>query len=479
MELTRILFWLGRTFLLCTGLFTLTALVGVLGQDFSGAVIMASIGVTIGVFGLLLVMLSSGFDARESKSEALLFLILFWVLVPAVLCLPFLFLGPSASLLEAYFESVSAFTTTGASRLVPDELRPVLVFWRALVQWVGGVSVATFAIVIFAAVNQTGTGVHKSMLYTLRNGELFSRLIGIGRLVAGIYLFLALVGFVLMTFGGAPAFDSLCLALSGISTGGLTPRAGPLQLYIPPFAATVLGILCVVGAMNIAVIWDFMRLRKMRNALRLIFNVEHRALLVIFAVLILIGLGYSGFGSFGDLILDSAFFASSTGFQYQVISLDLIPPVILVTLALTGGSALSTAGGVKLIRILLLFRHLQTELSRLSHPSRVIPVKFRTQIIPDSAFLSIWMYFFAYTLAFGVGIAAFGVVGLPLDDAITSSAATLSNVGPLLGLTLPESGLTYAEFTNGQMSVGIILMLLGRLEVLAALALVLPNFWKP
>lgn len=478
MDLNRILFWLGRTFLLCTGLFAITACVGIVSKDLGASIVMAATGVMVGVFGLLLVMLSAGFDARESKSEALVFLFLFWVLVPGVFCLPYLFLGSSPTLLSAYFESVSAFTTTGASRLEPDNLRPALLFWRSAVQWVGGVSVATFAVVVFAAVNQTGTGVHKSMLFTLQNGELFRRLVGIGRLVAGVYLFLALVGFILMTFGGAPAFEALCLALSGVSTGGLTPRAGPLQLYIPPFAATVLGILCVLGCMNIAVIWDFIRVRKSRNALRLFLNVEHRAILVIFAVLILIGIWFSGLSSFGDLILDSAFFVSSTGFQYQVISLDLIPPVILVTLALTGGSALSTAGGVKLIRILLLFRHLQTELSRLSHPSRVIPVKFRTRIIPDAAFISIWMYFFAYTLAFGVGIAAFGVVGLPLDDAITSSAASLSNMGPLLDLTMPESGLTYEQFTNGQMGVALFLMLLGRLEVLAALVLVLPNFWK-
>lgn len=439
---------------------------------------MTAFGGTVGVAGLLLIMLSSGFDTRESKAEALLFLVAFWVFMPAMLSLPFLFLGPNSSFLSAYFESVSAFTTTGASRLNPDELSPVLLFWRSIVQWIGGVSVATFAIVILAAINQTGTGVHKSMLYTLRRGELFSRLSGIGQLVAGIYLFLALLGFILMTFGGAPAFEALCLALSGISTGGLTPRAGPLQLYIPPFAATVLGILCVLGAMNVAVIWDYLRLRKARNVLRMFFNVEHRAIFVILAFLVLIGVVFSGLGSLRDLLLDSAFFVSSAGFQYQVISLDLIPPVILITVALTGGSALSTAGGVKLIRILLLFRHLSTELSRLSHPSRVIPVKFRTQIIPDAAFLSIWMYFFAYTLAFGVGIAAFGVVGLPLDDAIASAAASLSNVGPLLDLTLPESGLTYAQFTGGQMCVGIVLMLLGRIEVLAALALILPNFWK-
>jgi trk system potassium uptake protein TrkH len=479
MSINRILFWIGRTLLLCTALFGVSSLVALFARDFSGAIHMASFGISVGVFGYLLIMLSEGFDSRETKSEALLFLILFWLLMPAILSLPFRYMGASPTILAAYFESVSAFTTTGASSLNPDELSPILLFWRSLVQWIGGVSVATFAVVILAAVNQTGTGVHKSMLFTLQGGKLFNRLSKIGTLVAGVYLFLALIGFILMTLGGTSTFDALCLALSGVSTGGLTPRAGPLQLYVPPFAATVLAILCVFGAMNLAVIWDMLRLRKARSVARLILNVEHRALFVILFILVLIGVLFSGLSSFGDLILDSAFFVSSAGFQYQVISLDLIPPVILITFALTGGSALSTAGGVKLIRILLLFRHLGTELSRLSHPSRVIPVSFRNRIIPDSAFLSIWMYFFAYTLAFGVGIAAFGVVGLGLDDAIASSAASLSNVGPLLGLTLPESGLTYAQFTNGQMSVSIVLMLLGRMEVLAALALILPNFWKP
>ena len=478
MAMNRILFWIGRTLLLCTVLFAIGGLVAAFGRDIDQAISFGAFGVSVGVFGVLLVMLSAGFDGRESKAEALLFLILFWLIMPAVLCLPFRFLGPSPTWLSAYFESVSAFTTTGASRLNPEELSAVLLFWRSLVQWIGGVSVATFAVVILAAINQTGTGVHKSMLYTLQGGKLFNRLIGVGGLVAGVYFFLSLVGFILMTLGGAPAFEALCLSLSGVSTGGLTPRAGPLQLYIPPFAAAVLAILCVLGAMNVAVIWDFFRLRKPVYALRLLMNVEHRALFVILCALVLLGVFFSGMGSFGDLILDSAFFVSSAGFQYQVISLDLIPPVILITFALTGGSALSTAGGVKLIRILLLFRHLGTELSRLSHPSRVVPVTFRKRIIPDSAFLSIWMYFFAYTLAFGIGIAAFGVVGLPLDDAIGSAASSLSNVGPLLDLTLPESGLTYAQFTNGQMCVSIGLMLLGRIEVLAALALVLPKFWE-
>ena len=439
---------------------------------------MASLGIPVGVFGLLFVMLSSGSDTLESKAEIIVFLVLFWITVPIILSLPFRVLGASPTLLSAYFESVSAFTTTGATRLVPDNLSRVLLFWRSLLQWAGGVSVATFAIVVLAAVNQTGTGVHRSILFTIKKGELFSRLLAIGRLVACIYLSISAIGFTLMALGGAPSFEALCLSLSGVSTGGLTPRAGPLQVYIPPFAALVLAIICVLGAMNIAIIWDFLRRRKFRDMLRLAASAEHRALFTLIGVLTIIALIFSDVSHLFDAILDSAFFASSTGFQYQVISLDMIPPAILITVALVGGCALSTAGGVKLIRMLLLFRHLSTELSRLSHPSRIVPVKFRSQTIPDAAFLSIWMYFFAYTLAFGVGISLMGVVGLPLDDAIASTAAGLSNVGPLLDLTLPESGLTYADFTDGQMIIYIFMMILGRIEVLAAIALFMPNFWR-
>ena len=110
----------------------------------------------------------------------------------------------------------------------------------------------------------------------------------------------------------------------------------------------------------------------------------------------------------------------------------MIPPVILIALALVGGSALSTAGGVKLIRILLLFRHFETDLLRLTHPSRTVPVVFRGQVIPDEAFLSIWMYFFGYTFVFGMGILSLSAVGLDFETAVTASAASLSNMGPLL-----------------------------------------------
>ncbi|WP_409433722.1 TrkH family potassium uptake protein [Litorimonas sp. RW-G-Af-16] len=478
MAITRIILWLGNSFVFCAALFAITAITAFVSLDITGATRMAFLTFIAGVIGAVLIAMTFNTSSRETNVEAIIFLFLFWLTVPLLTALPFVVLEGSPTYFAAYFEAVSAFTTTGASQIDADLQRPALLFWRSLLQWFGGVCSATFAVVILAALNLTGTGVHRSMLFTRKKGELFARLLSIGRLVAGIYLFLSTIGFIFMVIGGTPAFDAICLSLSGISTGGLAPRTGALSLYLSPFSAMILAVLCALGALNIAVIWDLMRGRRWIDVVRLFGNIEHRGWMVITGLLILLSVLYIGPQFLFGLIVDSIYFTSSAGFQYDVLSIDLLPPVVLVCLALIGGSALSTAGGVKVIRILLLLRHLGTDLSRLSHPSRILPVTFKSSVIPDRAFLSIWMYFFGYTLCFGLGIAAFGAVGLGLEDAMTVSAATLSNMGPLLPLTLPESGLTYASFTPLQMAVACALMLLGRVEILAAIVLFTPTFWR-
>ena len=478
MALTRIILWLGNSIVFCAALFAITSLTAFIGTDLDAAINMAGLTIVSGLIGTIFIATTYNTSTRESNAEAIVFLFLFWIIVPLISAFPFWVLGASPSFFSAYFEGVSAFTTTGATQLVADAQRPSVLFWRSLLQWFGGVTSATFAVVILASLNLTGTGVHRSLLFTFKKGELFTRLIGIGRIVAGIYMFISAVGFILMTLGGTPAFESICLALSGVATGGLSPRSGTLSEFLSPFSVTVLAVICTLGAMNIAVLWDVLRGRNWSNFRRVFTNVEHRGLYGMTAFMIVLGVIYAGPQNLFALIVDSLFFVSTAGYQYDVISLDVVHPVVLVCAALVGGAALSTAGGVKIIRMLLLLRHLSTDLSRLSHPSRIIPVTFKSQTIPDNAFLSIWMYFFAYTLCFGLGISAFGAAGFTLPDAMTASAASLSNMGPLLTLTYPESGLTYADFTPLQMMVSCGLMLLGRVEILAAIVLFTPGFWR-
>ncbi|MEL6687105.1 MAG: potassium transporter TrkG [Pseudomonadota bacterium] len=478
MRLLKVLLWLGYALVSSAAMMFLTAAISATLLEFEEAGLMVMLALISGLVGALMVTASFKASNKESASEAILFLILFWSVVPVVSSLPFYVLGATDSVVTAVFEGVSAMTTTGATTLDPDTLSQTLLIWRSLLQFFGGVSVATFAIVILAALNLTGTGIYRSGLFTFRTGELFGRIVGIGRLVLAIYLFMVGISFSLMIIGGTDTIIALCLALSGISTGGLQPFSGPLANVITPFSAGVLGVLCLLGAFNISVLWDFLRQRRLEPFLRLFSHAEHRALFGLIIGLIFVTVIFASLYNLGPAIFDSIYFVSSAGYRYDVISLDMVPAPILIALSLIGGSALSTAGGIKVIRLLLLFRHLGNDIDRLSHPSRIKPVKFRGQAVKDDEFLSIWMYFFGYSLCYAIGALFLSASGLNLEDALATSAASLANIGPLLDMTLPASGLRYADFTNLQLTVSAVLMLVGRVEVLVALSLILPSTWR-
>jgi len=476
MAITRIILWLGNTLVICAALFALTAVLGLGFQEPADAIIFGGIALVIGILGSIFIISTQNTPARETTADALVFLLLFWGLVPVVMALPFYASGASSSMVNAWYESVSAFTTTGASSHHPSDLSQSILIYRSLLQWFGGVVVATFAVVILAALNLSGTGVHRSMLFTLKKGELFGRLIGIGRLIAGVYALFAGICFAGMILTGTPPFEAMCLSLSGISTGGLTPRDGFLASYISPLSAVVLAFFCLLGATNVAILWDLVRARNLRFTFGVISNVEFRTMLFIAGFLFLVGLVYTGLLHGFTVAVEALMFVSSAGFDYHVIGLEMIPPTLLIAFALIGGSALSTAGGIKIIRLLLLFRHLTTDLNRLSHPSRVVPVLFRGQVLPDRAFLSIWMYFLGYTLVFAAGTLALGASGMSYESAIASSAAGLANMGPLLDATLTP--LSYAQFSAPQQVIMGVAMLIGRVEVLAVLAVLSPSLWR-
>ena len=143
-----------------------------------------------------------------------------------------------------------------------------------------------------------------------------------------------------------------------------------MAAYVGPASAMVLALFCLSGAFSVAVLWDMVRKRGWRNQLRVVRNVEHRGVLIIAGGLLLTGLFFAGPLQLATLLPEAIYFASSTGFDYQVIGIEMLPPAILIAVVLVGGAALSTTGGIKIIRMILLLRHLVTDLSRLPHPSR-------------------------------------------------------------------------------------------------------------
>lgn len=453
----------------------ISSLLGFALGEPDAAIATAISGAICGLVGFLLSFITRGMQARESFSEALMFLVLFWLVIPLFAAIPYLALGVADSYVAAYFEAVSAFTTTGASALEHDVIPRTLHVFRSLLQWGGGVIVATFAVVILAALNLQGTGVHRSILFTFRKGELFQHLANVVKVIATIYLAISTICFVFLLLSGTAIFEAFCLSMTAVATGGLTPSGEPLDFYVGNIGLIALCVSCLLGAFNVAVVWDVIRNLTWADFKRLFLNVEHRALFVVVGVLIITAGFYTDFRHMATVMPEAIFFATSAGYDQNVIGVEMVPPVILISLALVGGSALSTTGGLKLIRVLLLFKHLDTDMDRLTHPSRVVPVIFRAQPLPDQAFLSIWMYFFGYTLVFGAGIMALAMTGMEFPVAVAGSAASVSNMGPLLPATLPNYD--YGSFTMAQMAISSMLMLIGRVEVLAAFAFLSPRLW--
>ena len=411
----------GRLFSIFAGLYALSAVISLGLAELHAALVFLSLAVVIGLVGFIFIISSTYKDRNETNIDALMFLILFWCVSPILSALPYALLMNDMSLLSLLFEGVGSITTSGASGIMPSELPNPLHIWRGLVQFFGGIVVTTFAIVILATLNLTGTGIHRSLLFTYQHEDLYARVIAIGLIVTGIYSFLMVAATMILLIFGASPVQAFCLALGGVSTSGLSPIDGPLAAILSPFGAFLFACICFFGALNFAVIWDMTRLRNLRSLIRMLTNVEHRALLVMVSLLIIIAAIYFGGPNIGDSVIEAIFFVSTAGYDYNIIALEMVPSIILITFALVGGSALSTAGGLKIIRVLLLLRHLETDLSRLSHPSGVYPVKFRGQVIRDRSFLSIWMYFFGYTCIFGFGIIAFAATGIDLRAQLRSA----------------------------------------------------------
>ena len=476
MAITRIILWLGYSALFC-------AIIMALGALFSFALLEPHLGGPFlfvcglcTLFGGLLAFSTRNAPVRESSKDAMIFLVLFWAVIPLVLCIPFKLSGVTPDWTRAYFESVSAFTTTGASTLVADDTPRTFLIWRSILQFCGGVASATLAVVILAALNLTGSGIHKSKLFTLRRGELFPRLLAIGKIIGFVYLVIATLCCVGLLISGSHLFDALCLSLSAISTGGLTPHSSGLSSYVSRFGAIIIAITCVLGAANIALVWDMLRLKTRVSLRRAVFNLEHRGLFAMAAVIVLFGAYFAGISNLFPVAVESLYMVTTAGFDYEVIGVDVVPPSVLIMTALVGGSAISTAGGLKIIRLILLLSHASTDIDRMSHPSRVKLVHFRGQVLPDRAFMSVWMYFFGYTLVFALGTLALGTAGAGYPIAVSASAAALSNVGPLLDATFPLQN--YESLNNAQISILSVLMLLGRVEVLAAFAIFTPSLWR-
>ncbi|HOU54249.1 MAG TPA: TrkH family potassium uptake protein [Myxococcota bacterium] len=414
------------------------------------------------------------------RREAFAVVALGWVSVSLLGAVPYVLSGALPSPVDAFFESVSGFTTTGSSVVAePESLPRALLYWRALTQWLGGMGI----IVLFLAVfTQLGIGA-RFLFHSEVPGPLKETLTPHVRDTSAalwrIYGAMTLAQTVLLWVSGMDLFDALLHAFTTLSTGGFSTRAASLAHWNGTAAPLITLVFMVLAGLNFSLYQHLTH----GHARPLIRDRETRlylALLAIATLLVAIDIR-SLCSGVGEALFQAAFQVASlmttTGFVTD--DFDRYPDfsrILLVVLMMVGASAGSTAGGIKVVRLLLLARLAHRSLYRLVRPQVVMPIRIGDRVVPETAVMEVSGFFVIYLTVFAV--AALYVAGRGIDaaTALSSVAATLGNIGP--GLAQVGAIRHYGDLPADVKTLLSLLMLLGRLELMTPLALLLPVTWR-
>ncbi len=409
-----------------------------------------------------------------------------WVALPVFASFPFLLSGSIGDLPSAYFEAVSGLTTTGASVFADvDELALGIVFWRAFLQWLGGVGVFITALAILAPLNIGGMHLLKSALPHGEGRGFMPRARGVIWPLLGIYSLLTLICTLLLWAAGLPIFDGLMLAMSTVSTGGFMPygtTGDPVGGFAVQF---VLLIFMPAGALNITYIWAlahgkgvFLR----RDAESTLFL----RIAVLAAILIAAGIflasraaDFGGvFSTFWNSLFLSVSALSTTGFTPVAgARLPLASAIILFALVIVGAAAGSTAGGIKLLRVGAMARHSRREIHRLAHPHSIVPLYHQDRQISEHDMSAIWFVFFGFVAMAALGTIILSALKLPFYSAAAAAFTAIGNAGPMVVVMDPAFP-GYAGLRDAGLWVLSFLMIIGRLEISMLIAVLTRLFWR-
>ena len=431
-----------------------------------------------GFMGAGLVFALTGRQASRPDREAAFYAGLTLLTLPIFGAIPFMASPELGGPVGAYFEAVSAVTTTGATAYPSLEATPQsLLFWRSLLAWLGGLGAIVFASVILVPVFSPGLPVLAIPLPAIERSSLFIRLRRMTIIVGPVYAALLIATFAALWIAGLAPFEALCLALAASSTTGFLTRDGNLDAYGAPMAEVVILVAVLVGATNLLLIVYLSRgwIRSSVQTLELRMGLQLAALAgsatAIAALLASPSIAslWAGFFNGVSLLTTTAFSVGGP----DVLSATPLPLVFAAIFI--GGSAVSTAGGIKLVRAALFFRLGLLELARLAHPHRVAVIRFGTHQVGSRLVDACWAFVFLFIGFLLVGTLGVTVSGVPFVPALTAAAATMSNAGPALAYA---GDVSYAEFPAFAKLVLAGLMIAGRLEILALLALLNPAYWR-
>ncbi len=431
--------------------------------------------------GGVIALVFSKTSTSIGRREGFIIVTFSWVLFSIFGTLPFIISGAIPSFTDAFFETMSGFTTTGASILTDIEsIDKGLLYWRSLTQWLGGMGIIVLSLALLPILKIGNLQLFTAEVPGPTPDKLHPRVKETAKRLWGIYAGFTIIETALLMIGGMSFFDALCHSFTTMATGGYSTRNESIAAFPSPFIQIVIIVFMFIAGTNFTLAYFGIKLRFKK----LLLDEEFRfylSIVVIFTTIIAASLTIFHKTPLARAIIDAAFqvvsIITTTGFvTADYLYWGPLALTIIFMLMFTGGSAGSTGGGIKMVRLLILVKNSRMELRRLIHPNAVLPVKLNHKALPQGVILNVLAFVVFYFLLTGFSGIIIAMMGYDIETSFGAVAATLGNIGPGIGRVGPLHNFSHFPiFGKWFLS---FLMLLGRLELFTVLILFSRTFYR-
>jgi len=458
----------------------LAFLVALIYRESDLKALLYSSGITLST-GIFIYALTRNAEKNIGKREGYVIVTVSWIVFSLFGSLPFMLSGSIPSFTNAFFETISGFTTTGSSILNDIEALPHgILFWRSMTQWLGGMGIIVLTIAILPIFGIGGMQLFIAEVPGPTPDKLHPRIKETARNLWGIYVLFTFVETILLLFGGMDLFDSVCHAFTTMATGGYSTKQASIAYYSSPYIQYVVIFFMILAGTNftlsyLALHGKFKSLWENTEFKFYLFFILIFTLIISVFLIFLHGTGVEK--AFRDALFQVVSVITTTGFiTADYLSWAPFLTFLVLLLMFFGGSAGSTGGGIKIVRIVILIKNSFLELKRLIHPNAIIPVRLNNKSVPTQIVTNVMAFFIIYMIIFALSVVVVSEIEPNIDSAIGAVATTLGNIGPGLGSVGPMDNFYHiSPFGKWFLS---FLMLLGRLELFTVLILFSPAFWK-
>lgn len=442
--------------------------------------ILFSAGITFGFGGIIYASVWHNYKNRVGKREAYIIVSLAWIVISLFGTLPYLFSGTMHSFTDAFFETMSGFTTTGSSVLNDIEaVSKGILFWRSITHWIGGMGIIVLTLAIMPLLGVGGTQLFAAEVPGPTTDKLHPTITGTAKRLWLIYVVLTFVETGFLMLGKMSLFDALCHAFATMATGGFSTKNASAAAF-SPYIQYVLIFFMFLAGVNFTLHYFFSHAKwkkVFKNEELRFYSFVLLASTLLISSFIILNYDFNIEHAFRASLFQVVSIVTTTGFVSENYLLwPNFAWFVLFLLMFTGGCAGSTGGGIKMMRHLLLFKTAIMQLRRLVHPRAYITTRYNGKSVKDEILFSIMAFVLFYAISFGIGTFSMAAIGLDFQTAIGATISSLGNIGPGIGNVGPMDNFSQIP-TIGKWILSF-LMMLGRLELFTVLVILSPGFWK-